>query len=96
MNIQINAKVEEVFLFTDGRTIFALVSDKIRALPFFKKVPCRLFVNDVLYREFCVYLENGWNRARPEMFCIGTLNKIDIDHETINNNDCHVEFIIET
>ena len=77
--------------------LFAIINSKIKSLTFFKGVECRLFVNNELFSKFPIWFELfGRRDDRPELWVIGTSKQVEIDSEIIKNNDCHVEFSIET
>ncbi|MCL2349833.1 MAG: hypothetical protein FWC50_16405 [Planctomycetaceae bacterium] len=95
MPVMIKAKVDDVFKFSDQRTIFVIINGEIKSLKFFKGVECCLLVNGELLSKFPIWLETFRRHDRPELWGIGTSSQVDIDSETIKNNDCHVEFSLE-
>ena len=97
MSVTIKAKVEDIFKLSDQRVLFIVINREIKWLKFFKNVECNFFVNNELFSRFPIWLEIfGRRHDRPEQWVIGTSSQVDIDSETINNNNCHVEFSIET
>jgi len=89
----IKAKIANIFNLSDGRTIFFIEAGET---PSFRNIDCHLFVNNDCHCQFKIYREIMSKMPdNPNFIVVATHDNVDIDLETINNNDCYLVFSLE-